>query len=174
LASDKKVKELGIEEKVWILSQGVGTGTANLSRREDFTSLASARYAVEQAYKLAKIEDPVKQLDGANVHDCFTSAEIMAYEDLGFCKRGEGYKLAREGQTYIGGRIPVNVDGGLKAKGHPIGATGVSMAVEAYKQLLRKAEKGRQADIKNGRWLTHNVGGTGHYSYVTIYGLEKR
>lgn len=174
LASEKKVKELGIEEKVWILSQGVGTGTANLSKREEFTSLASARYAAEQAYKLAGIEDPVKQLDGANVHDCFTIAEIMAYEDLGFCKRGEGYKLAREGQTYIGGRIPVNVDGGLKAKGHPIGATGVSMAVEAYKQLLRKADKGRQADIKNGRWLTHNVGGTGHYTYVTIYGLEKR
>ncbi|NHW23898.1 MAG: thiolase domain-containing protein [Archaeoglobales archaeon] len=174
LASEKKLKEMGIEEKVWILSQGVGTGTANLSKREEFTSLASARYAAEQAYKLAGIEDPVKQLDGANVHDCFTIAEIMAYEDLGFCKRGEGYKLAREGQTYIGGRIPVNVDGGLKAKGHPIGATGVSMAVEAYKQLLRKADKGRQADIKNGRWLTHNVGGTGHYTYVTIYGLEKR
>jgi acetyl-CoA C-acetyltransferase len=161
LASEKKVKEPGIEEKVWILSQGVGTGTANLSRREEFTSLASARYAAEQAYKLAGIEDPAKQLDGANVHDCFTIAEIMAYEDLGFCKVGEGYKLAREGQTYIGGRIPVNVDGGLKAKGHPIGATGVSMAVEAYKQLLSKADKGRQADIKNGRWLTHNVGGTG-------------
>jgi acetyl-CoA C-acetyltransferase len=174
LASEKKAKEMGIEEKVWILSQGVGTGTANLSKREEFTSLASARYAAEQAYKLAGIENPVKQLDGANVHDCFTIAEIMAYEDLGFCKRGEGYKLAREEQTYIGGRIPVNVDGGLKAKGHPIGATGVSMAVEAYKQLLRKADKGRQADIKNGRWLTHNVGGTGHYTYVTIYGLEKR
>ncbi|MEM0215730.1 MAG: thiolase domain-containing protein [Archaeoglobaceae archaeon] len=174
LASDKKVKEMGVEEKVWILAQGVGTGTANLSKREDFTSLASARYAAEQAYKLAKIEDPAKELDGANVHDCFTIAEIMAYEDLGFCKRGEGYKLAREGQTYIGGKIPVNVDGGLKAKGHPIGATGVSMAVEAYKQLLRKADKGRQADIKNGRWLAHNIGGTGHYAYVTIYGLERR
>jgi len=62
----------------------------------------------------------------------------------------------------------------LKAKGHPIGATGVSQAVEAFKQLLRKAEKGRQADIKSGKWLTHNVGGTGHYAYVTIYGLEKR
>lgn len=173
LASDRKVKEMGIEEKVWILAQGVGTGTANLSKREDFTSLASARYAAEQAYKMAGIENPVKELDGANVHDCFTAPEVIAYEDLGFCKRGEGYKLVREEQTYIGGKIPVNVDGGLKAKGHPIGATGVSMAVEAYKQLLRKADKGRQADIKNGRWLTHNVGGTGHYTYVTIYGLER-
>jgi acetyl-CoA C-acetyltransferase len=69
----------------------------------------------------------------------------------------------------VGGRIPVNLDGGLKAKGHPIGATGVAMAVEVSKQLLRKAEKGRQADIRNGRALTHNVGGTGHYAYVTIY-----
>ncbi|MEM4645318.1 MAG: thiolase domain-containing protein, partial [Archaeoglobaceae archaeon] len=174
LASEKKVKEMGIEEKVWILAQGVGTGTANLSRREDFTSLASARFAAEQAYKVAKIEEPVKELDGANVHDCFTAAEIIAYEDLLFCKRGEGVELIRNEQTYIGGRIPVNVDGGLKAKGHPIGATGVSQAVEAYKQLLSKAEPGRQADIRNGRWLTHNVGGTGHYAYVTIYGLEKR
>lgn len=174
LASEKKVREMGVEDKIWIISQGVGTGTANLSKREEFTSLASARYAAEQAYKLAKIDEPVKQLDGANVHDCFTIAEIMAYEDLGFCKRGEGYILAKEGQTYIGGRIPVNVDGGLKAKGHPIGATGVSMAVEAYKQLLGKADKGRQADIRNGRWLTHNIGGTGHYAYVTIYGLGRR
>jgi len=175
LASEEKVKELGIDEKIWILGQGVGTGTANLSRREEFTSLASARYAAEQAYKMAGIDmdDPIKYLDGANVHDCFTAPEIIAYEDLRFCKRGEGYKLIREEQTYIGGKIPVNIDGGLKSKGHPIGATGVSQAVEAYKQLLRKAEPGRQADINKGVWLAHNVGGTGHYTYVTIYGLEK-
>ncbi len=174
LASEEKVKELKCDECVWILAQGVGTGTASLSKRETYTSLASAVYAAEVAYKLAGIDDPVKQLDGANVHDCFTIAEIMAYEDLKFCKRGEGVQLIREEQTYIGGKIPVNVDGGLKAKGHPIGATGVSMAVEAYKQLLQKAENGRQADIKNGLWLTHNVGGTGHFTYVTIYGLERR
>ena len=174
LASEEKVKELKCDECVWILAQGVGTGTASLSKRETYTSLAAAVYAAEVAYKLAGIDDPVKQLDGANVHDCFTIAEIMAYEDLKFCKRGEGVQLIREEQTYIGGKIPVNVDGGLKAKGHPIGATGVSMAVEAYKQLLQKAENGRQADIKNGLWLTHNVGGTGHFTYVTIYGLERR
>ncbi len=176
LASEEKVKELGIDEKIWIWGQGVGTGTANLSRRDDFTSLASARYAAEIAYKMAGIDmdNPVKYLDGANVHDCFTAPEIIAYEDLRFCKRGEGVKLIREEQTYIGGLIPVNIDGGLKAKGHPIGATGVSQAVEAYKQLLQKAEPGRQADIKKGVWLAHNVGGTGHYTYVTIYGLEKK
>lgn len=176
LASEEKAKELGVDEKVWIIGQGVGTGTANLSRRDEYTSLASARYAAEQAYKMAGIDldDPIKYLDGANVHDCFTVAEIIAYEDLRFCKRGEGVKLIREEQTYIGGKIPVNIDGGLKSKGHPIGATGVSMAVEACKQLLQKAEAGRQADIKKGVWLTHNVGGTGHFTYVTVYSLEKR
>ncbi|AKG92166.1 Acetyl-CoA acetyltransferase [Geoglobus ahangari] len=176
LASEEKVKEWGIEEKIWILGQGVGTGTANLSRRESFTSLRSAAYAAEVAYKKAGIDmdAPYKYLDGADVHDCFTAAEVIAYEDLRFAKRGEGVQLVREEQTYIGGRIPVNVDGGLKAKGHPIGATGVSQAVEAWKQLLSKAENGRQVDVKNGRYLAHNVGGTGHYSYVTIYGLEKR
>ena len=174
LASEEFAKD--VEDKIWILSQGVGTGTANLSRRDDFTTLPSASYAAEQAYKKAGIDldAPWKYLDGANVHDCFTAPEIIAYEDCRFCKRGEGVELIREEQTYIGGKIPVNIDGGLKAKGHPIGATGVSQAVEAYKQLLSQAEKGRQADIKNGRWLTHNVGGTGHFTYVTIYGLEKR
>jgi acetyl-CoA C-acetyltransferase len=173
LASEEFAKD--IEDKIWIHSQGVGTGTANLSRREDFTSLESARYAAEIAYKKAgiDIDTPYKYLDGANVHDCFTAPEIIAYEDLRFAKRGEGFKLVRDEQTYIGGRIPVNIDGGLKAKGHPIGATGVSQAVEAYKQLLGKADPGRQADIEKGRWLAHNVGGTGHYTYVTIYGLDK-
>lgn len=174
LASEEVAKE--VDDKIWIISQGVGTGTANLSRREEFTSLASARYAAEIAYRKAGIEvdAPYKQLDGANVHDCFTAAEIIAYEDLRFARPGEGVQLIRDEQTYIGGRIPVNIDGGLKAKGHPIGATGVSQAVEAYKQLLSKAEPGRQADIKNGRWLAHNVGGTGHYTYITIYGLDKK
>ncbi len=176
LASEEKVKEWGVEEKIWILGQGVGTGTANLSRRDSFTSLKSASYAAEVAYRKAGIDmgAPYRQIDGANVHDCFTAAEIIAYEDLRFAKRGEGVELIREEQTYIGGRIPVNVDGGLKSKGHPIGATGVSQAVEAFKQLLSRAENGRQVDVRNGRYLAHNVGGTGHYTYVTIYGLEKR
>ena len=96
----------------------------------------------------------------------------MAYEDLGFCAKGEGGKLVREGQTEIGGRIPVNVDGGLKAKGHPIGATGVSMMVEVSKQLRGEAGS-RQAPIKNGVGLVHNVGGTGHYCYVTVLSRSK-
>jgi acetyl-CoA C-acetyltransferase len=174
LASEELVTKI-TDSPVWIEAIGVSTGTANLSKREDYDGLKAARIAAQEAYKRAKLdpENIVKQIDVADVHDCFTIAEIMAYEDLGFAKRGEGVKLIREKQTYVGGLIPVNVDGGLKAKGHPIGATGVSMAVEMTKQLLGKAESGRQVTVKNGRGLAHNVGGTGHYCYVTIYSLSK-
>ncbi|RLG62747.1 thiolase domain-containing protein, partial [Candidatus Geothermarchaeota archaeon] len=131
--------------------------------------------AAKMAYKEAKInpDNPVKYIDVANVHDCFTIAELMAYEDLGFAKRGEAVDWIRNDQTYIGGKIPVNVDGGLKAKGHPIGATGEGMIAELTRQLLSRVEKDRQAPIKNGYALAHNIGGTGHYAYVTILSLSK-
>jgi len=174
LASEEVAKKI-TDSPVWIVSQGFKSGTANLSKRDDFVSIDAARLAAEEAYKKAKIdfENSWKYFDVAEVHDCFTIAEIMAYEDLGFAKRGEGHLLAREGQTYIGGRIPVNVDGGLKAKGHPIGATGVSMAVSITRQLLYRAHKGTQVDVKNGMGIAHNVGGTGHYAYVTIFSTKK-
>ena len=174
LASEEVAKKL-TDSPVWIVSQGVASGTANLSRRSDFTHIEAAYLAAQQAYKKAKIdfENAWKYFDVAEVHDCFTIAEIMAYEDLGFAKRGEGYLLAREDQTYIGGKIPVNVDGGLKAKGHPIGATGISMAVSITRQLLYRAHKGTQVDVKNGMGVAHNVGGTGHYAYVTIFSTRR-
>ncbi|MBI2648630.1 MAG: thiolase domain-containing protein, partial [Thaumarchaeota archaeon] len=118
-----------------------------------------------RAYSLARTSPG--DIDVATCHDCFTIAELMAYEDLGLCEKGQGARLVREGQTEIGGKIAVNPDGGLKAKGHPIGATGVSMMVEISKQLRHEAGK-RQAPIKNGIGLVHNVGGTGHYCYVTV------
>ncbi|MCE4624299.1 MAG: thiolase domain-containing protein [Desulfurococcales archaeon] len=174
LASEEVAKKL-TDSPVWIEAIGASIGTSNLSKRPGFTSLPAAVTAAKAAYKKAGIDpdNPAKYIDVAEVHDCFTIAEILAYEDLGFAKRGEGYKLIREEQTYIGGKIPVNLSGGLKAKGHPLAATGVSMAVELARQLLGKVEKGRQAPIKNGRALAHNIGGTGHYAYVTIYSLEK-
>lgn len=174
LASEEVAKKI-TDSPVWIHSVGAASGSANLSKRNDFTGLEAANIAAKMAYKKAGLENEntAKYFDVAEVHDCFTIAEIMAYEDLGFVKRGEGYKLVKEGQTYIGGLIPVNLSGGLKAKGHPIGATGVSMVAELSKQLLNKADKGRQATIKNGRAIAHNVGGTGHYAYVTILGLDK-
>ncbi|MEM3565613.1 MAG: thiolase domain-containing protein [Candidatus Bathyarchaeia archaeon] len=167
LASEKKVKELKVDTPVWVASIGYASGTANMSKRLDYVGLEASVAAAQKAYKMANVTPD--QLDVAVVHDCFTIAEIMAYEDLGFCKKGEGAKLIREGQTEIGGKIPVNVDGGLKAKGHPIGTTGCSMIYELTKQLREEAvEKSRQAPMKNYVALAHNVGGTGHYCYVTI------
>ncbi len=174
LASEEVAKRV-TESPVWIEAMGVSSGTSNLSKRDDFYHLEAARIAARMAYKKAGIdpENPVKYFDLAEVHDCFTIAEILAYEDLGFAKPGEGYKLVRDEQTYIGGVIPVNLSGGLKAKGHPLGATGVSMAVDITRQLQGRVEKGRQAPIVKGRALAHNIGGTGHYAYVTIYSIEK-
>jgi len=174
VASEEVARKL-TDTPIWIKAQGVATGTGNLSKREDFLSLETAVEAAEQAYRSAGIdrENPVKSFDFALVHDCFTIAEILAYEDLGFAKRGEGYLLAREEQTYIGGLIPVNLDGGLKSKGHPIGASGLGMIYEAVRQLRQEVGKGRQAPIRNGQALIHNVGGTGHFAYVTILSLSK-
>ena len=175
LASEEFAKKV-TDSPVWIVAQGVSSGPANLSRKNDFTTIEAAREAADMAYKKAKInrEESWKVLDVAEVHDCFTIAEVIAYEDLGFARKGEGVNLARYDQTYIGGKIPVNVDGGLKAKGHPIGATGVSMAVSLTRQLLYRApNKGMQVEVKNGMALAHNVGGTGHYGYVTIFSTRR-
>jgi len=167
LASEAKVKELGIEDPVWIEAIGVASDTANLSKRETYVGLEASVRASRMAYRVAGISP--KDVDVANVHDCFTIAEIMAYEDLGFCEKGKGATMVREGETEVGGRIPVNVDGGLKAKGHPIGTTGVSMLAELTKQLREEIKpKRRQAPMKNYTALAHNTGGTGHYGYVTI------
>ena len=167
LASRNKVEELKIEDPVWVAGIGCSSGTATLSNREDYVGLEATVRAAKRAYQAAGVT--VKDIDVAEVHDCFTIAEIMAYEDLGLCPKGKGVKLLREGQTEIGGKIPVNVDGGLKAKGHPIGTTGCSMIYELTKQLRGEAnERSRQVPLKNHIALAHNTGGTGHYCYVTI------
>ncbi len=183
LANEEIAKKTS-QTPVWINSIGASTGTGNLSRRDmfsklEYSGLESAEEAARQAYKRAGIDyhDAAKQFDVACVHDCFTVAELMAYEDLGFCARGDAVNLVREKQTYNGGLIPVNIDGGLKAKGHPIGATGCSMMYSLTKQLRQEyakmAGKEAQATINKGRALAHNIGGTGHYAYVTILDLEK-
>jgi len=165
LASEDKVREFRVEDPVWIEAIGFGSDTSNLTRRTDYVGLPAAVQAAQMAYKRARIEP--KDVDVAEVHDCFTIAEIMAYEDLGFCKKGEGAKMIREGETYIGGRIPVNIDGGLKAKGHPLAATGCSMMYELTRQLRGEGGR-RQAPLKHNIALAHNIGGHGFYAYVTI------
>jgi len=164
LASEDTARKLS-DTPVWIKGMGVSSDSANLSKRDDYVGLGATVDAARKAYAVSRVTP--QDLDVATCHDCFTIAELMAYEDLGFCAKGEGGKMIREGQTEIGGRIPVNVDGGLKAKGHPVGATGVSMMVEVSKQLRGEAGK-RQVPLKKGIGLVHNVGGTGHYCYVTV------
>jgi acetyl-CoA C-acetyltransferase/acetyl-CoA acyltransferase len=154
---------------VRVLGVGAGTDRLALFQREDFATLKATAYAAKQAYGMAHLEP--EDIDLAEVHDCFTIAEITAYEDLGFCKKGEGGKLIEEGETYIGGRIPVNASGGLKAKGHPIGATGVGQIYEITNQLRRKAEK-KTRQVPNPRFgLAHNVGGSGATATVHILGV---
>jgi acetyl-CoA C-acetyltransferase len=168
LASEEVARRL-TDTPVWIKGIGSSSDSANLSRRGSYVGLEAAVRAAKSAYSIAKVGP--EDIDVATAHDCFTIAELMAYEDLGFCRKGEGAKMIREGQTEIGGKIPVNLDGGLKAKGHPVGATGVSMIVEITKQLRGEAGK-HQAPIRNGIGLVHNIGGTGHYAYVTILGRD--
>jgi len=164
LASEEKAKSI-TDSPIWIEAIGVSSDTANVSKRSGYTGLQATVTASQKAFKKANVEPD--EFDIADVHDCFTIAELLAYEDLGFCKKGEAGRMIDEGQTEIGGKIPVNVDGGLKAKGHPIGATGTSMVVGLTRQL-RKEGGNMQAPIKNGLALAHNVGGTGHYCYVTV------
>ena len=107
-----------------------------------------------------------EDIDVAEVHDCFTIAEMMAYEDLGFAKPGKGARLIEEGETYADGRMPVNVDGGLLSKGHPIGATGGSQVRTIVRQLRGEATEAQVKEAEIG--LVHNIGGVGQYGNVTI------
>jgi len=153
---------------VHIIGSGQASDTIGLYERKSFTSLEAARVAAKQAYEMAEVKP--EQIDVAEVHDCFTIAEIIAYEDLGLCRVGEGGKLVERGETKLGGKIPVNTSGGLKAKGHPVGATGTGQAYEIYLQLTGRAEKRQVKDAHVG--LTHNVGGSGATATVHIYRSE--
>ena len=149
---------------IWF--SGLGSASAQMSvlRRPNLVEIPSAIEAAKQAYAQSNVK--ASDIQVAEVHDCFTIAEIMAYENLGFCPKGKGGKFIEEKQSYIGGSTPVNVDGGLKAKGHPVGATGVSMTTEIVKQLREDAGKRQVSGAEIG--LTHNVGGIGQYTFVHI------
>jgi len=149
---------------VHIVGSGQASDSIGLYEREELTSLKAARLAAKQAYDIAGVKPD--DIDVAEVHDCFTIAEIIAYEDLGFCKPGEGGRLVEEGVTALGGRLPVNASGGLKSKGHPVGATGTAQAYELFLQLTGQAEKRQVDDAEIG--LAHNVGGSGATATVHI------
>jgi acetyl-CoA C-acetyltransferase len=151
---------------VRVLGFGQASDSLALFRRPDLTTLPAARQAAQRAYRMAGVSP--HDIDLAEVHDCFTIAEIIATEDLGFFSPGEGGEAAKSGVTGRDGQIPVNPSGGLKAKGHPVGATGVGQLVEAAFQLRGEAGE-RQIDTVELA-LTHNVGGSGATCVVTILG----
>jgi acetyl-CoA C-acetyltransferase len=165
LASEEKAKQFS-KKPVWILGLGSASAPVNMSGRDAFTSLQAAEIAAGQAYTMAGIGP--KDVDVAEVHDCFTIAEMLAYEALGFAKPGEARDLVRGKETYKEGSIPVNVDGGLLSKGHPIGATGGSQVRTIVQQLRGDAGDIQVKDPEIG--LVHNIGGVGLYANVTILG----
>lgn len=150
---------------VHIIGSGQASDTIGLFERQSLTSLCASRTAAKTAYKMANIKP--EDINLAEVHDCFTFAELMAYEDLGFCPEGQGGKLIESGETKHNGRIPVNMSGGLKSKGHPVGATGTAQVYELYLQLTGQAGVRQVKNAAIG--LSHNVGGSGATATVHIY-----
>ncbi|MFA6222933.1 MAG: thiolase domain-containing protein [Desulfomonilaceae bacterium] len=167
LASEEKAKQL-CEKPVWIRGLGMATAPINMAGRDTFSGLKCAQLAARRAYDMAGVGP--RDIDVAEVHDCFTIAEMMAYEDLGFAEPGKGKELIRNKETYKEGRIPVNVDGGLLSKGHPIGATGGSQIRTIILQLRGEAGDMQVPDAKIG--LVHNIGGVGIYGNVSIFGID--
>jgi acetyl-CoA C-acetyltransferase len=146
------------DKPVWVAGFGVATDHPYLHEKSTFVGLPATVEASKRAYAMAGVEP--SDMDMAEVHDCFTITEILDIEDLGFVEKGKGGIASLEGETSLTGRIPVNPSGGLLAKGHPIGATGVAQLTECYWQLRGEAEQ-RQVEIRNGFALQHNVGGRG-------------
>ena len=146
------------DNPVYVAGFGVATDHPYLHEKTTFTGLPATVKAAARAYAMAGIGPA--DVDLAEVHDCFTITEILDIEDLGFCEKGKGGIVSIEGETSLTGRIPVNPSGGLLAKGHPIGASGVAQLTECWWQLRGEAD-GRQVAIRNGFALQHNVGGRG-------------
>jgi acetyl-CoA C-acetyltransferase len=158
------------DSPVYVLGAGQATDTISLHNRRDLCTFDATVEAGRRAYRMAGVGP--EDIDLVEVHDCFTIAEILAIEDLGFFKKGQGGPATLDGDTAIGGRIPVNTSGGLKACGHPVGATGIKQAVECVEQLRGVAGK-RQVDGAKIA-MTHNVGGTGGTAVCHIFSNGRR
>jgi len=164
ICSEKFAKDHG-KDYIEVIGSGRGGSPAALQGREHLTTIPSTKIAAEAAYKMAGITP--KDVDFAEVHDCFTIAEVIDTEDLGFFDKGKGVEAVREGQTKLNGSISINPSGGLKSKGHPIGATGVGQVVEVFDQLTGKAGERTVNDAQIG--LTHNFGATGASCAVHLF-----
>jgi acetyl-CoA C-acetyltransferase len=155
--TDKPVRVLGVAQ---------ASDRVALDSKPDITTFPAVRRAAEQAYRMAGVGP--KEIEVAELHDCFTIAEIIATEDLGFVKRGEGGPYAFGGCTALNGERPVNTSGGLKAKGHPVGATGVAQICDLVLQI--RGEAGERQVRRHSTGLAENLGGSGATCVVTILG----
>ena len=165
ITTPEKAKELGIPKEKWVEITGMGRAidTINLANRKELLRLRAAEVAAQKAYKMAGIE--AKDVDLFEVHDAFTIMAALSLEAVGAAERGKGAELAKEGQIAIDGDYPIQTMGGLKSRGHPVGATGVYQTVEAALQLRGEApNQVPDAEIA----LTQNIGGTGSNITVTI------
>lgn len=166
LVSEERAHEF-TDVPVWITGIGQRTVSASLSKVNELTKMESTVLAAKDAYTMAKIEPDM--VDVAEVHDAFTICEILAYEDLGFVRKGEGGKFARESQSGIDGKVAVNSRGGLIGSGHPIGATGVAQAVEIVTQLRNEAGKRQVLDCRTG--LVHNLSAAATSTTIVTMGV---
>jgi len=165
IASEDAAKRF--ENPIWLIGSGQATDNLALHDRKSLTSLRATKIAAKKAYEQAGISP--EKIDVAEVHDCFSINGLIALEDLGFCERGKSGKFVEDGNIERGAAVSINTSGGLKAKGHPVGATGISQIIEIVKQLRGECGK-RQVPAEFG--LTHNVGGTGATVVVNIFGKE--
>lgn len=157
------------DNPIYVIGMGQGSGRA-LHTKDDLTYFEATRYAAKEAYESSGLTP--KDIQFSEVHDCFSIAEVIHTEDLGFFKPGEGYKAVEEGLTRLDGPMPINTSGGLKCKGHPVGATGLAQFYEVWQQLRGEAGE-RQVPKKDLRiGAAHNLGGTGGTCSFNI--LERR
>jgi acetyl-CoA C-acetyltransferase len=163
-ARDRGVPHAILDGVGFAVSDGYYSGLFN--NENDLLGFRPTREAAKVAYAQAGIENPREDLDLVECHDCFTITEIVNYEDLGLCDRGQGWKLLREGATTVGGDIPVNLSGGLQSCGHPIGATGVRVVKEVADQLTSRAGQRQVTGAKRG--VAHTLGGPGVLSCVMV------
>ncbi len=153
------------DKPVWIAGLGLASSPMSLAGRQGpLTSFEVTKNAARSAYEMARIKP--SDVDVAEVHDSFSITEILNYEDLGFARPGKGSKLLKTNETELGGKIPINIDGGLISKGHPVGATGASQITSLVHQLRREAGDVQVDGAKIG--LAQNIGGIGMYSAVSI------
>jgi acetyl-CoA C-acetyltransferase len=169
ICSEDYVKKMKIQNPVWVAASAQASDTLALHDRESLVEIKSTKVAAANAFKEANMAP--KDINLAEVHDCFTIAEIVGIEDLGFFRKGAGAKATADGETALNSKISINTSGGLKACGHPVGATGIKQVAEIFYQLRGEAGKRQVANANVG--LAHNVGGSGATAVVHIFKNSK-